>query len=196
MDKILIGTTNPTKVEIYNRILSGQDLHLVTLSKLNIKDVPREDGETIEENAILKAKFYCKISQLPAIADDAGFEIPALDDFPGTHSRRFAGHDMTDTEVIKGILEKMKDLKGNQRKARMKAVVALAFPDGRVRTESAFIEGSVPSKPYERKKDHFPYRSLLYIDSLGKWFYDLTDKEESELGYRTAAIQRLRKYLI
>ncbi len=193
--KLLIGTGNPSKVEHYKQYFSDMPLELVSAHDLGITEQPEETGQTLEENAILKAKYYSKKSGLPTLADDAGFEIPALGNFPGLLSRRFAGHEMTDEEVIAGILERMKDLKGHERRAHMRVVCALALDPKHVYTASGVIEGRVPEAPYEKRQPHFPYRSLLFVDKLNVWFDEMAGELEDKIGYRKAALEQLKQYL-
>jgi non-canonical purine NTP pyrophosphatase (RdgB/HAM1 family) len=192
--KLLLGTGNPTKIEYYKRYLSDLPLELVTTKELNLNE-PEETGNTIEENAWLKAKHYFKESGLPTLADDAGFEIPALNNFPGTHTHRFAGYDMSDKEVIEGIIDKMEGLKDDERKGQFKVALALALSENEIITSVGSAAGIVPEKPYDKVMPHFPYRSLLFIPQFNKWFYDLTDEEEERLGYRAAAVKKIKKQL-
>jgi len=195
VEKLLVGTGNQSKLSHYRQYFEGTNIHLVGLADVGISDEPEETGETFEENAVLKARFYCKKSGLPALSDDAGFEIPALGNFPGVKSNRFAGHKMSEQEVIDGILKKMSGLQGEDRLAVMKVVVALAFPDGKTFVESGFIKGIVPEKPYPKTEIKFPYRSLLYLPTLEKWFYEISPQEEDQLGYRKSAVQKIKSHL-
>lgn len=194
--KILVGTGNPSKLKHYQKYFQDSAIKLVSAKEMGILEEPEENGTTMEENAIMKAKHYCEKSGLPTIADDAGFEIPALGNFPGVNSRRFAGHDMTDDEIINGILDRMKGLKGEQRRASMKIVCALALSPGQVYTASGAIEGHVPEISYEKREEHFPYRSLLFVDKLNVWFGDVAGGLEDQIDHRKAAVEKLKKYLV
>jgi XTP/dITP diphosphohydrolase len=195
IQKLLIGSGNNQKVEHYRRFLGDVPFQIVDLPDFNIPE-PEESGKTFEENALIKVNYYFEKTGLPVLADDGGLEIPALGNFPGTQAHRFAGHDMSDEEVIAGIIEKMKDLKGSQRKARFRVVLALRLGKDEIYTASGTIEGTIPEKPLEKRMPHFPYRSLLYVDSLGKWFFDVTEEEENRLGYRRAAVEKLKPLLL
>lgn len=194
--KFLLGTGNPTKIEHYKSFLSDLNYDILTLNDVSIADQPEETGKTFEENAVIKADYYYKKTGLPVIADDAGFEIPALNNFPGVLSGRFfGGKRLTDSEIIAGILEKMKGLAGDERKGRFRVVIALKLSDTVIHTESGAIEGHVPETPLDKEAHHFPYRSLLFVDKLNKWFYDVTEEEEDRLGYRKAAVNKLMRIL-
>lgn len=192
--KLLLGTGNKTKLDIYKDYLKDLPLEIVTPQDLGILDEPEETGQTLEENAILKARYYHERSGLPTLADDAGFEIPALNNFPGVYSRRFAGSNASDEDRVNAIIEKMADLKGDERKAQMSVVCALALDANRIYTASGKIEGHVPEIPFEKRTPHMPYRSLLFVDSLNQWFDDAMS--ENSISYRKSAVMELKKYLI
>ncbi|MEK9180749.1 MAG: non-canonical purine NTP pyrophosphatase [Patescibacteria group bacterium] len=194
IEKLLLGTGNPKKVEHYKEFLRDFKGEIFSVKDLAILE-PVEDAATLEENAVAKAKYYFQKAGFPALADDGGFEIPALNNFPGVKSKRFAGKDLTDQETIEEILKRMRGLVGEQRKARFRVVVALAQSPYVVHTASGVIEGVVPEKPYEKIMPHFPYRSLLFVTAMNKWFYEVTEEEEERLGYRKAAVERLKKFL-
>ena len=195
ISKLLIGSSNPTKISHYQKYFSDLPLTLVSPRELGLAGEPEETGETIEQNAMIKADYYFQHSGLPTLADDAGFSIPALGGFPGVRSKRFAGRGMADEEIIAGILERMKDLQAGRRRASMDLVVALRLSPTEAHTATARIEGHVPEQPFGKRMARFPYRSLLFVDSLGKWFYDIDSEDEDVLGYRAAAIKQLKQYL-
>ncbi len=193
--ELFIGTTNPSKLDHYRKFLAGSGIKILTPTDLHISEQPEETGETVEENAALKARFYFKRTHIPTLADDAGFEIPALGNWPGTHAHRINGHAASDQEIIDTIIGRMGDLKGGGRKARMHVVLALALSQHDIKTAGGEISGMVPEMPYDKLMPHFPYRSLLFITSLNKWFYDLTEDEESRIGYRRAALENIKRFL-
>src|SRR3990167_10501814 len=130
MNRLLIATTNPGKLAEIRRFLSDVPLELVSLNDVDIKERVEETGKTFEENAILKAKFYAEKSGLPTIGDDGGFEIDALGGEPGVKSHRWVHGDKenSDEELIEYTFKKMKGIKN--RKAQLRAVLALALPNG------------------------------------------------------------------
>lgn len=193
--KLLIGTGNPAKTKHYEKFLKGWGVKLVSAFDAGVTEKPEETGMTLEENAILKAKFYFERSGLPTLADDAGFEIPALNNWPGVNSHRLNGRgESSDEEIIDTVINRMKGLKGERRQAKMKIVLALAlFPDN-IKTASGEIEGIVPEKPYDKIELHFPYRSLLFVPKLNKWFYDI-GVEKNGMDHRKIALEKLKSYL-
>lgn len=198
--KLLIATTNPGKLTEIKQFLSGLPVDLVSLKDVGISDSVEETGATFEENAILKAKHYAKESGLMTLADDGGFEIDALGGEPGVKSHRWAygDCDSTDEELITYTFERMKDVPENNRGAQLRLVLALAKPDGEiVATAEEKIWGIVPLTPSTVRHEGFPYRSILFLPELGK-FYDhmsFTPEETERYNHRKKALEKLKKYI-
>ncbi len=197
--KLLIATTNPGKLTEIKRFLAGLPIELVGLKDVGIVDVVEETGSTFEENAILKAKYYCQKSGLPTLADDGGFEIDALDGQPGVKSHRWIHRDREDTdeELIAYTLEKMKDLPREKRGAQLRLVLALIFPDGRQYTVEEKTRGIVAEKPSDHRTSGFPYRSLLFLSEINKYYdHNLLIPEETErFNHRKRALDKLKPIL-
>ncbi len=198
--KLLIATTNPGKLAEIKRFLGDLPLELVGLKDVSITDVVAETGKTLEENAILKAKYYCQKSGLPTLADDGGFEIDALGGQPGVKSHRWIHGDREDTddELIAFTLEKLRGLPQAQRRAQLRLVLALVFPDGRQFTVEEKTRGIVAEKPSDHRTPGFPFRSLLFLPEIDK-YYDhevLTPEETERFNHRKRALDRLKPIII
>src|SRR4051794_19206444 len=100
MKKLLIATHNPGKLNEFRMFLEGVPFEIISLSDVGITEDVEEDGTTYEENSQKKALFYAQKSGLPALSDDGGLEIVALNNQPGIHSRRWLGYPATDEELI------------------------------------------------------------------------------------------------
>lgn len=189
--KLLLGTTNPAKIADYKRYLVHSNLELVTLKDLGlIFEEPLEIGETFEENALQKARFYAEKTEYPTLGDDGGFEVDALDNRLGIESKRWVGPHGTDEDRINKVLELMNG--ETNRKAKLVLTVCVYLP---VEREAIFveksIEGVVPEKPSETRMSGFPYRSLLFIPQFNKYYIDLTDEEHEEVNHRKMACKEL-----
>ncbi len=184
MKKLLIATTNPGKLEEITAILADIPIKLVSLKELGLKEKPEENGKTFEENAIIKAKFYAEKSGLPTIADDGGLEIDALGGEPGVKSHRWIHGDREDEdeELITYTIKMLKGVPLTERGAQLRAVLALALPNGEVHTAEGITRGVIPLKPSDNRVDGFPYRSLLYLPKINK-FYNTTDLTPEESDY-------------
>ncbi len=204
MKKLLIATTNPGKLDEIRGFLADLPIMLVGLMDLGITDRPEETGKTFEENAILKAKFYAAKSGLPTIADDGGFQIDALGGEPGVKSHRWIHGDREDTdeELIAYTIERMKGLANADRGAQLRVVVAFAISDGTVHTKEGMIRGVIPYKASDTRVPGFPYRSLLYLPNLFRFYNsdELTAEENDAYNHRKKALEELKpiikKYLI
>jgi XTP/dITP diphosphohydrolase len=172
MNTFFIATSNPGKQqEIANYAkVYGNTIQVVFPSESNTLQV-EETGQTFEENALLKANAYrerINHDGLVYIGDDSGIMIPALGGEPGVYSRRWAGYEMTDDEIVTYCLEKMNGLKGADRKAIFKTVLAAILPDETVRYFHGTMEGRILEEPFEGVEPQagFPFRALFWIDEL------------------------------
>lgn len=203
MKKLLIATTNPGKLKEIKYFLSGIPLKLVSLKDCHITDKAKEDYPTFAENAKHKARFYCQISKLPTIADDGGLEIDALNGAPGVKSRRWVNgsDEASDEELIKYTLQKLKNVPRGKRGAQLRAVMVLAFPNGKIYQVTAKVRGVISEKPSSRLISGYPYRSLLFLPKIGKFYHsrEMTKEEVEKYNHRKKALKKLvpfiKKYL-
>lgn len=196
MKEILVATTNPGKLGEIKKYLSDLPITLVGLKEAGITDKAEETGKTFEENAILKATYYAEKSGLPAIGDDGGLEVEALGGEPGVKSHRWIHGDREDTdeELIAYTIEQMKDVPEGKRNAQLRAVLALVLPSGEVFTAEAATKGVIPLQAGTHRTEGFPYRSLLFIPEINK-FYDhslLTEEENDRYNHRKQALEKLK----
>lgn len=203
MNKILIATTNPGKFGEFSDFLKDLSAELVSLKDLGITEKVEETGKTFKENAVLKAVFYAKRSNLPTLADDGGFEIDALGGEPGVRSHRWIHSDREDEdeELIQYTISRMKQLSrldNGKRGAQLRVVVAFALPSGFVKAGEAKIRGIVAENPSKARFKGFPYRSLLYLPEIGKFYNhdELTDDENERYNHRKKALGKIRKVII
>lgn len=197
--KLLIATTNPGKLAEIRRFLSDIPLELVGLADVGITDTVEETGTTFEENAVLKAKFYAKRSDLPTLADDGGFEIDALAGQPGVKSHRWihGDRDDTDEELIQYALDRLKDVPEDKRTAQLRLVLALVLPSGEVFTAEEKVRGIIPPQASPTRHNGFPYRSLLFLPEIGKYYNhdELTATETETYNHRKKALDILKPIL-
>lgn len=157
MREFLVGTGNPGKIRMFENLLADSPYRAKYLSDLetSIPD-PVEDGHTVEENALIKAKAYCLASGLPTLSDDAGLAIPALGDEPGVKARRWAGQlpdDVSDEDWLAFALEKIRPIPGDSVEFRIPFARCLYMPDGRHFFQSETIPsflGKTPRFPYPK----------------------------------------------
>lgn len=198
MKKLLIATKNPGKFAEIKYFLQDLPVKLVGLTDLKIKEKAKENGKTFEENAKKKALFYVKLSGLPTIADDGGLEIDFLKGEPGIKSRRWInGSDAEDEDLIKHTLEKLKGVHVKKRGAQLRAVLALAMPNGEIFVSEGKVRGIIAEKPILARTPGYPFRSLLYLPQLGKYYHqaDLTSEENRQYNHRGKALKKLKRII-
>jgi XTP/dITP diphosphohydrolase len=200
MKTLLVATSNPGKLNEFRFFLKELPVTIVSLSDVGIPADAPEDAETFKENAILKATYYCKKSGLPVVADDGGFEIDALNGEPGVHSHRWISGDKDDEdeELIAHTLHKLQGVPKEKRGAQLHLVLAFATPDGYIETSDGIIRGIIHEKASDIRTKGFPYRSLLFIPEINK-FYDhklMTKEETDRYNHRKKALDLLKPIII
>jgi len=194
--KLLVATTNPGKLAELQEFLSDLPITLVSLKDVGITSHVEETGKTFEENALLKALHYAKDSGLPTLADDGGLEIDALHGEPGIHSHRWVHQDKEDEdeELIAYTLVRLQGVPLEKRGAQLHLVLAFALPEGKTYTSEGIIRGIIPFEPSTYRRNGFPYRSLLYLPELSKFYNhdELTDEENKTYNHRRSAVEELK----
>lgn len=193
MAKLLIATTNQGKLREYAAILADLPLELCTLRDLAIDDDVEETGSTFAENARLKAVYYAARSGLPALADDSGLEVAALDGAPGVYSARYAGHGASDAERNAFLLEKLAGVPFHARLARFVCVVALSMPDGTCETVEGVLPGVIEHAP--RGSGGFGYDPLFYVLDEDRTLAELPPERKNAISHRARAAQAARDVL-
>ena len=199
MKTLLVATTNPGKLGEIKEFLSDVPVTLIGLADVGITEAPEETGISFQENAILKAKFYAEASKLPTLADDGGLEIDALNGEPGVKSHRWAHEDREDEdeELIKYALDRMKDVPDGKRGAQLRLVLALVLPTGEVFTAEEKVRGIIPHEASKARFQGFPYRSLLFLPEINKYYNhdELTVTEMETYNHRKKALEILKPIL-
>jgi len=208
--KFLLATTNEGKIREYRHLLGKAGLRLaeagyghakagvefVTLVDVGITEKPEETGETCEENAILKAKFYYEKSDgMPTLADDGGLEIDELGGEPGVHSRRWPGYEAIDEELVDYTLEKMKGIPQEKRGAKFIAVLAIAVNAKQVCTFRGELKGRIAEEPHYPIVPGYPFRSIFYEFKTRRVLSELP-LEELPNGHREQAVVKALPYLL
>lgn len=189
---IVVATGNMHKLVEIETILSGvlPDVRFIALGQLGDFDDPEETGTTFLENALIKAEAAVEQTGLPAIADDSGLVVDALDGEPGVYSARYAGVHGDDGANNAKLLVNMVDVPEKERTARFVSVVALIDTDGLVTYGEGTCEGLVGFEG--RGTNGFGYDPLfLPDDTPGKTMAELTPEEKNAISHRFHALQAL-----
>ena len=197
MKKILIASTNPgkiTEIKIGLHELKKQGIKILTLTDVGVEKDPEETGKTFQENAVLKARYYGTLTNLPTIADDGGLIIPFLNNEPGIKSKRWMEREATDLELIGHTLHNLRGCTGKKRIAYLQT--CLCFYDPRTEqtlTEQEKIKGHISEKASNRPTNGYPYRALFIVEKYNKYYDQLTEDEHHEVNHRLIALKRLTK---
>jgi XTP/dITP diphosphohydrolase len=194
MKKLLIATHNPGKYAELSSFLSDLPLALVSLSDMGITEDVVEDGLTYEENAIKKATFYAKRSGIPALSDDGGLEIAALNNAPGVRSKRWIGEDATEDDLLRHMESVVMTLPDDNRAARFVNIIAVALPTGDVITSRGSIEGIIAKEPSPYATKGLPYRKFFFLPQLNTYYDEksLTPVEMKRLNHRLQSVELIK----
>ena len=193
MSKLLLATSNIGKLKEYQVLLEGIPFKLVSLRDMGISTSVAETGATFEENAILKAEGYARLSHLLTLADDSGLEVDALGGEPGVLSSRYAGENATDEERVAYLLSRLKGVPWEKRSARFRCVIAIAKPEGGTELAEGRCEGLIALEP--RGNNGFGYDPVFYIPSLGKTLAELPAATKNRYSHRGDAARKARTLL-
>jgi len=190
MTKLLVATNNPGKVREYEELLAGLPFEITYPAQEGLDLEVDETGETFEANARLKAAAFAQASGLPTLADDSGLEVDALGGAPGVYSARYAGPGSTDTDRYRKLLAALLGVPDEQRTARFRCVVALALPNGIVRTGEGRVEGRIGTEP--RGDNGFGYDPVFIVSGRGGLtMAELPASEKNRISHRARAVQAL-----
>ncbi len=192
--KFVLATANPDKAREIEVVLRQAEPGIQLLDRP--PDVPDVDetGETLEDNARLKAAALCAATALPAIADDTGLEVDALDGAPGVHSARYAGADATYEDNVARLLTQLDGLPLERRTARFSTVAVARWPDGLEVAALGNVEGIVTATP--RGANGFGYDSVFVpVDGDGRTFAEMTAEEKHAYSHRGEAFRTLAQGL-
>ncbi len=186
---IVLATLNSHKVEEIKNIL-GPDIPLNSLAEIqpDYGDV-EETGQSFQENACIKAKEACMATGLPALADDSGLEIQALDGEPGIYSSRF---EETDELRIRKVLDLMKDVSWDMRKASFRCVVCYYESEEKHYFFGGKVDGYISFTPLGDKG--FGYDPVFYHPPSQKTFAQLPPEEKNRLSHRYQAFCKFKQF--
>ncbi len=190
---VVLATRNPGKVAEFVALLGDFPVQVYSLEAFpQIPPLP-EDGMTYTENAISKALTIARLTRRVAIADDSGIEVEALEGAPGPQSHRFLGAGASDSARNNRLLQLLRDVPAHARRARYRAVLAVALPDGQVRTFEGLCEGAVLHAP--RGSHGFGYDPIFQVPEFDKSMAQLPTAVKNRISHRARAFAAAKPYL-
>ena len=190
--KAVLASNNKHKLVEIKTILNEKFDDILTLKDLNIQVEIEENGSTFEQNAYIKASEIAKMTGLPAIGDDSGICVNALDGEPNIYSARYAGEPCDDKKNNEKLLNKIHALEKDgqvDRTAYFQSVVVLCYPDGKYISGSGRTYGKIIDE--YRGDNGFGYDPLFLSDELGKTFGEATMEEKNKISHRSRALADL-----
>ena len=193
MSKLLLATNNQAKVREYRSLLQNIAFELVTLAEEGITTTVSEVGESLEENARLKATVLAAQSQLLALGDDSGLEVDALGGEPGRLSARYAGQGASDKDRVNYLLSRLKGVPWQERSARFRCIIAIATPGGEVELCRGECRGFITFEP--RGEQGFGYDPVFYLPELDKTMAELPLEIKNQFSHRGQAAGKVYQVL-
>jgi len=192
--QLVLATNNEDKIREIKHLLD--DLPVTILTRNDFLDFPdiEETGITLEENALLKATGIAEFCELPALADDSGLEVDALDGAPGVYSSRYAGEDVTYADNNRKLMRELEGVPAEKRTARFRCVIAIDWGDGTTTTVDGAAEGVITEDIGEGQG--FGYDPVFYYPPSGKRFSEMTLDEKNAVSHRGKALTRARDVII
>ena len=190
MDKLVLASRNPNKIEEMAELL--KPLGIEVLSALDFPELEEveEDKPTLEGNALKKAEYVHSVTGLPSLSDDTGLEVDALDGAPGVYSARYSGEDATYQSNVEKLLAELNNKE--QRTARFRTVVAFVTAE-----ETHTFEGIVDGEILKKQKGNggFGYDPVFQPDGFDQTFAELPSSVKNEISHRGRAIQKFVTFL-
>lgn len=193
--RFVLASNNKKKLIEMREILGELGIEVMSQAEAGIESSPEETGTTFRENSLIKAEAACKASGLPALADDSGLVVDALDGAPGVYSARYGGEGLDDRQRYELLLNNMENMEN--RSARFVSCVCAVFPNGDSIAAEGTCEGKILYEPLGT--GGFGYDPIFYSDIMGKAMAELTHEEKNSISHRGNAMRKfaplLREYL-
>ncbi|MDH3252030.1 MAG: RdgB/HAM1 family non-canonical purine NTP pyrophosphatase [Ignavibacteria bacterium] len=193
MKTLVLATRNKDKITELKLMLDGLHLDIRTLDHFPAIGELVEDADTLEGNALRKAREVHRVTQLPSLADDSGLEVGYLVGAPGVRSSRYAGPNATYADNCKELLRNMLGVPARRRGARFRCVLAFVGPDTTEKLAEGSIEGKILEEP--RGKNGFGYDPVFVPKGQQQTFAEMAQTLKNALSHRARALEHMREFL-
>ena len=189
--KLVLASKNPKKLKEMGDILSALGVEVLSEEQAGVDVEVEESGTTFAENARLKAEAVMRASGLPAVADDSGLCVDALNGAPGVYSARYGGEGLDDAGRYRLLLENMRGQL--DRRCKFVSAICCAFPNGDVVEAWGECPGTLAYAP--KGSDGFGYDPIFFLPERKKTFAELTAEEKNAISHRGKALEQFREKL-
>lgn len=191
--RIVFATGNAGKIKEIRMIMEDTGMEVVSMKDAGIRVDIEENGQSYEENALIKARAVAAFTKDIVMADDSGLEIDYLNKEPGIYSARYLGEDTPYSVKNANLINRLEGVPDEERTARFVCAIAAVMPDGRELTTRATIEGRIG---YEEKgANGFGYDPIFYVPRFDKTTAELTEEEKNQVSHRGKALQLMKEEL-
>lgn len=191
LDKILLATRNRDKIKEIADALNTLNINIVSAFDVDVPQVD-EDEETLEGNALKKARELALATGLPALADDTGLEVEALNGAPGVYSSRYAGAGASYDDNVNKLLTELEGVPPSRRQARFRTVMAFVYNDT-VHLAQGECQGLITET--KRGEQGFGYDPVFLVPEQDKTFAEMTLAEKNNISHRGRALAKMVEYL-
>ncbi|MCL2144625.1 MAG: XTP/dITP diphosphatase [Endomicrobia bacterium] len=191
--EIIIATGNKHKVEEISAILKDFNIKVIPMTSFPSYPKTAEDGKTLEENAVKKAKEAALYFKKWALADDTGLEVDYLNGEPGVYSARYAGDGCSYDDNNKKLLAALKDAPSGKRNAQFRCVIAVSSPEGEVSLAEGKIFGIILGHSAGDKG--FGYDPVFFVPEQNKTFAELDAEVKNKISHRAQALQKAKEII-
>lgn len=189
--KLVISTGNQNKVKEIKDILSDLNIEVVSKKDLGLANIQvEEDGDTLEENSLKKARELSKRIDYMVVADDSGLFVDQLDGKPGVHSSRYGGEEGNDSKNNRKLLDELKGIPLEKREAKFKSIIALITEDKKEIIVYGECKGRIGFE--EKGKNGFGYDPLFIPHGYKKTFGEIGEEEKNKISHRSNALKNLK----
>lgn len=193
MKRIIFATGNAGKMREIREIMADTGTEILSMKEAGLTADIEENGNTFEENAIIKAKAIAALTDDIVLADDSGLEVDYLNKEPGVYSARYLGEDTSYEIKNQAILDRLAGVPKEKRTARFVCAIAAVMPDGEVLVTRETIEGYIGDKP--AGNGGFGYDPIFYVDEYGCSTAELTEEQKNEVSHRGKALRAMKEKL-
>jgi len=191
--EIVLATKNLDKIKEMREVFKDMPLRVLTFHDFPCMEEIEESGNTLEENALIKAEAWARFTNKWALSDDTGLEVEYLGGRPGVFSSRFAGIGATYEDNWRKLLKLMEGVVWEKRKAKFRCVVAIVSPQGEKLIVEGVTEGYITCEP--RGSEGFGYDPVFYVPEKGKTFGEMSIEEKEEISHRGKALRIAKEIL-
>ncbi len=193
--KLVFATHNHGKIREMASILADLAIDVVSADEAGVTKDVEEDGSTLEENALKKAKYVAHETHEWVIADDTGLFIDALGGAPGIHSNRWAGEQVKGNKLAEYTLQQMLKIPADKRSGNFTSVVVVVAPGGKHWTFQGKLKGTIAPSPRGTPRPLLPYDTIFIPEGERRTFAEMSESEKNAISHRGRAFEGIKKFL-